>query len=30
MEMAFDHVLDRSERPLHLSFDIGTDLKPDP
>lgn len=24
MEMAFDHVLDRSERPLHLSFDIGT------
>jgi hypothetical protein len=24
MEMAFDHLLDRVERPLHLSFDIGT------
>lgn len=23
MEMAFDHLLDRAERPIHLSFDIG-------
>jgi hypothetical protein len=23
MEMVFDHLLDRTERPIHLSFDIG-------